>query len=151
MPILVLKIVMREEHLGNLQVVPRKKLSVSRHESRLANCGAGLQVGEIGRALGHVQHTHAGTHRAGGHDNHLPASFALGGHLADQLLNLAGINLLAAVGQDSGAKLDHHSAGIFQRISLHQKRLGLKASGPVSKKQINQALGQTARKVARLG
>ena len=110
-----------------------------------------LAIGEIGWALGYVQHTHAGTHRAGGHDNHLPASFALGGHLADQLLNLAGINLLAAVGQDSGAKLDHHSAGIFQRNSLHQKRLGLKASGPVSKKQINQALGQAARKVARLG
>ena len=151
MPILVLKIVMREEYLSNLQVVLRKKLSVSRHESRLANGGACLQIGEIGWALGYVQHTHAGTNRAGGHDNHLPAGFALGGHLANQLLNLAGINLLTAVGQDSGTKLDHHSVGIFQRISLHQKRLGLKASGPVSKKQINQVLDQAARKVARLG
>jgi hypothetical protein len=38
---------------------------------------------------------------------------ALGRHLGDQLLYLAGIDLFAAASQNAGAKLDHHAASVF--------------------------------------
>ena len=151
MTIFVLKIVVRQEHLGDLKVVFSKQFGVRRHQGRLANGGASLQVGKVGRALGHVQDAHAGADGSGGYDDHLPAGLALGSHLANQLLNLPGINLFAAVGQDTCAKLDHHAACFCQRITLHQTRLGLKATGPLSKQTNWPSAWPSARKVARRG
>ena len=111
--VLVLEVVVRKEHLGDLHVVSGKQFRVGGHKLRLANGGAGLQVGQVGGALVHSEHAHAGADGAGRHDNDLPAGLALGCHLGDQLLYLAGIDLFAAAGQNAGAKLDHHAAGFF--------------------------------------
>ncbi len=59
MALVVFEVVVGEQHLGDVQAVLREKLLVNRHEPRLADGGAGLELGELAGPLLVAEHAHA--------------------------------------------------------------------------------------------
>ena len=55
MAIVVFQVVMRQQHLRNMEVEHREKLPVGRHEPGLSDCGAGLEVGQLSRPFFVIQ------------------------------------------------------------------------------------------------
>jgi hypothetical protein len=43
------------------------------------------------------------------------------GKLTDQLFHLGKVRLFPAVGKDTGAELDHHSADFLQELTSHRR------------------------------
>ena len=58
-----------------------KRFGPGVHQSPLPDGGDGLELGQIGRALGQVQFAHAGADRAGADDRHLKSALTKLGHL----------------------------------------------------------------------
>jgi hypothetical protein len=51
---------------------------------------------------------------SGADEHNLFAGLALFGNLSDQLFHLRQVGLLAAIGQDTGAELNHDARYVFQ-------------------------------------
>ena len=119
MPVVVLEVVVREQHLGDGQLVFREELFVGGHQPRLADGGARLEFGELLGALGVAEDAHAGPDRAGGNEDDLAAGFPLGGHLRHQLFHLGQIRLLLGIRQHAGAQLDDKTADVLQHFGSH--------------------------------
>ncbi len=64
MAFVMFEVVVREQHLRDVQTVPREQFRVHGHEPRLADGGAGLQFGEFGRAFFQAERAHARADRA---------------------------------------------------------------------------------------
>ena len=124
MALMVFEVVVREQHLGDVQAVPREQFCVGGHEPRLADGGAGLQFGEFGRALVQSQRAHARADGAGGDDHDFPASLALPGDLRDELFQLRRVGLLAAVREHARAEFHDNADGGFEWVTMHALRLG---------------------------
>ena len=114
MAFVMFQVVVREQDLGDGQAVRAEELLVDRHEPRLADRGAGLQFGQVARALFVAQRAHARADGARGDQHDFSARLALLGDLRHQLLHLGKVRLLPAVGQDAGAELHHHARDIFE-------------------------------------
>jgi hypothetical protein len=117
--LVMFQVVVRQENLGDAKAGLGEEPFVQGHQARLADGGAGLQLGKFGGPFGEAQNAHARPHRAGADDDDLFALGAHGGDLGGQLADLLQIGLLAAVGQDAGAQFDHDTTGIFQRSAMH--------------------------------
>ena len=114
MAFVMLQVIVREQDLGDGQVMRAEQLLVDRHEPRLAHRRASLQLRQIARPLVVAQRPHARAHGARGDEHNLPARLALLGHLRHQLLHLGQVRLLPAVRQDPGAQLHHQARDIFE-------------------------------------
>ncbi len=110
---------MGQKDLGDVAVVFGEEPFVGGHEAALADGGTGLQLGEFAGALGKTEGAHTGTDRAGGDEDDFLAGLALGGDLADDVLDLGEVQLLLAVGQNTRAELHHDSADILQTFLTH--------------------------------
>jgi hypothetical protein len=55
-----------------VDAVPRQALLVELHQRRLTDCGARLQVREVGRSAGEPEATDPGADRAGGDEHDFP-------------------------------------------------------------------------------
>ena len=119
MAFMMFEIFVRQQDLGDLQVVSGEELLVGGHEARLADGGAGLELFESAGAFIKTEHAHAGTDCTGRDDDDLMAGFAQCRDLGDELADLREVGLLPAVREDTGAQLDDDTADIFQRLGTH--------------------------------
>jgi len=110
---------MREQHLGDDEAVAREQLIIDRHEPRLSDGGAGLFFRENGGPDFKTQGAHAGTDRTTGDEHDLLAGLAQHGNLPDELFELRGVGLLAAVGEDAGAEFHDDAAGGPKGDAIH--------------------------------
>ena len=111
--LMVLEVVVREQHLRDVQVVRGKKFFVNGHEPRLADGGARGERGGLGRAFFKAERAHARADRAAGDEHNLLAGLAQRGDLRDELFKLREVGLLAAVGQHARAELDHDAGDVI--------------------------------------
>jgi len=114
MTFVMLQIFMRQQNLRNDEAVRGKKFFVNRHESRLADGGAGLFFREICRTRFVAERAHARSDRAAGDDDDFFAGFAQRRDLRDDLLELSGIDQLPAVGEDASAEFHHEARSGFK-------------------------------------
>ena len=119
MAIVVFQVVVRQQHLRNMEVERSEQLPVSRHEPGLSDGGAGLEIGQLSWSFFVIQRAHAGRDRPRGHEDNFLARLALGGDLAHQLPDLSQIQLFSEVGYDAGAQFNNHSANFFQDLTAH--------------------------------
>ena len=119
MALVVLEIVVREEDLRDVEAELGEEVFVSRHQPRLADGGAGLQLGEFLGPRLEAEHAHARTDRSGGDEDDLAARPALGGDLRDKLLHLRKVRLLPGVCEDAGAELDDEACDVFENRRTH--------------------------------
>ena len=113
MAFVVFQVVVRQQHLRDVQTVCGKKFFVNRHQPRLADGGAGLKFGEFARALFVAERAHAGADRAAGDEHDFLAGLPQRGNLRDELLQLRRVRLLAAVGQHARAEFHDEAGGGF--------------------------------------
>jgi hypothetical protein len=95
---MVLKVIVGEQHLPDVQLELGKEPLVHGHESRLADGSAGLQFGQVAGPLLQPKHAHPGPDRARGYEHYLLAGLAPLGDLGYQLLHLERVELPPAVG-----------------------------------------------------
>ena len=100
-----------EQHLRDADAGAAEGLVVEAHQARLAERGAGLQLGHGGGALFQAEQRHAAADRAGADDEHLVAAPAQLDDLRGELLDLAEVDLAAGIGENAGAELDHPALG----------------------------------------
>jgi hypothetical protein len=114
---------MREQNLRDVQIVPREKFGIHRHEARLADGGARLQFGEFARTFGITQRAHARADGAGGDEHDFLAGFSQRGDLRDELFQLRRVGLFAAVGEHAGAEFHDDTGGGFDGFTMHATKL----------------------------
>ena len=64
MALVMFEVGVREENLGDVEIVFGEKLFVSGHQARLAEGGAGLKFGEFGGTFGVAEKAHSGADSA---------------------------------------------------------------------------------------
>ena len=114
MTLVMFQVIVRQENLGHRQSVRAEEFFVNRHEPRLAHGRTSLQLRQIVRTFLVPERAHAGSHRAGGHQDDLFARLALCHNLRHQLLHLGEVRLLPAIGQHTGSQLDYDAGDIFE-------------------------------------
>ena len=117
------EIVVREQHLRDVQFVAREKSGIHRHEARLADGGARLQFGEVAGTFFITQRAHARADGAGGDEHDFLAGFSQRGELGDELFQLRRVGLLAAVGEHAGAEFHDDTGGGFDGFTMHATKL----------------------------
>ena len=115
------EVVVREQHLRDVQIVRGKKFFVNGHQPRLADGGAGLKLGEFGRAFFITERAHARADRAAGDEDDFLAGLPQRGDLRDELLQLRRVGLLAAVGEHAGAEFHDEAGGGFDGCTMHAR------------------------------
>ena len=115
------QIIVREQNLGDVQIVFRKQFGVICHEPRLAHGGAGLEFREFARTLFVAERAHARADRAAGHEHNFFSRFPQRGDLRDELFQLRRVNLFPAVGQHARAEFDDEARNGFERITMHAR------------------------------
>ena len=76
-PLVMLQVVVREQHLGNAQIEASKELLVNGHQPRLADRGTGLQLRQVARPPLKTQYSHARPDCAGRHEHDFFAGLPL--------------------------------------------------------------------------
>ena len=122
------EIVMREQNLRDVQIVPREKFGIHCHEARLADGGACLQFSEFAGAFFITQRAHARADGAGGDQHDFLAGFLQGGDLGHELFELRRVGLFAAVGEHAGAEFHDKPGGGFDGGTMHGTKLEEKPS-----------------------
>jgi len=110
---------MREQHLRDVQIVPREQVRVGGHEPRLADGGARLQFGEVAGTFFITQRAHARADGAGGDEHDFLAGFPQRGDLGHELFQLHRVGLLAAVGEHARAEFHDQTGGGFDGFTMH--------------------------------
>ena len=120
------------------EAVLREEIFVGRHQPRLADGGARLQLREFLGARLKSQHAHARADRARGDEHDLAAGLALRGHLRDELLHLreiekiaTGIASIGGAGTFFGPALGAAVMTFFARVSSDLTRSWLLYQGLV--------------------
>ncbi len=72
-PQAVVEVVARDQHLRGDDAVAGEKLGILLHQRALADCGAGLLLGDRARALVDAEPLHSRPNRAGGDEDHVLA------------------------------------------------------------------------------
>ena len=133
MALVMFEVVMREQHLRDVQIVPREKFRVNGHEPRLADGGARLQFGEFAGPFFIAQRAHARADGAGGDEHDFLAGFSQRGDLGDELFQLRRVGLLAAVGEHAGAEFHDDAGGGFDGFTMHAAKLEENSCGENAK------------------
>ena len=117
------EVVVRQQHLRDVQIVRGEKFFVNGHQPRLADGGARLKLGEFGRAFFVTERAHARADRAAGDEHDFLAGLSQRGDLRDELLKLRRVGLLAAVGEHARAEFHDEAGGGFDGFTMHATKL----------------------------
>ena len=97
-----------------------KAFLVGLHEGSLADGGAGLQMGQVGRPLAEVQLADAGADGPGADENHLPAPFPDAVELRRQRGDAPAVEHPLRVRQHVRADLHDDGARFAQQLRPHR-------------------------------
>ena len=106
----VAEVVFGEEDLGDAAAEAVEGVVVDAHEAGLADGGAGLDLGEIGGALGKAEALDAEADGAGADDEDLVAELAEGGDGLDEAAEEAEGDAAVGAHDNVGAELDDDAA-----------------------------------------
>jgi hypothetical protein len=119
MAFVMFEVIVGEQNLRDPQLELGEEFFVNGHQPRLAYSSTSLQFRQVGRPFGVSKQPHAGPDGAGGDDDDFLALFVESGELGDQLLHLAKVGLLPAVGQDAGSEFGHDPCDLFKELRTH--------------------------------
>jgi hypothetical protein len=106
----IAEVVLGEEHLGDAAAEAVEGVVVERHEARLADCSAGLDLLESARTRAEAEAFDAKTNGTGADDENVGPAATKGGDLLNQTAEQAERDLAIGTHDDIGAEFDNDAA-----------------------------------------